>query len=114
MPPRDLALRIADILDSIGRIERYTAGMTFDAFEADEKTTDAVLWNFQVIGEAARHVPAEVSARFPGIPWAEMCGMRNVIVHQYFGVDLEIVWQTIRDRLPPLVAALHRLLDEEQ
>jgi uncharacterized protein with HEPN domain len=106
MPPRDWALRITDILDSIAAIREFTAGMDYAAFTRDRKTIDAVLRNFTVIGEAARYVPDDVTATFPEIPWQDMRDMRNILMHQYFGVNLRIVWDTIQVNLPPLVPQL--------
>ncbi len=112
MPPREWRLRVEDILECIAKIERYTAGMTLESFEADEMKVDAVMRNFTVIGEAARHVPAEIEARHPDVPWAEMRGMRNVIVHEYSSVNVSVVWQTLQQRLPPLAPRLRRVLEE--
>lgn len=113
MPPRDWRLRINDILEAIAKVERYTAGMTFQAFCADERTVDAVVRNLTVIGEAARHLPPEIEARHPELPWARLRGVRNVVVHEYFGVDLNILWETAKRNLPPLVPLLHGVLEHE-
>jgi len=110
MPSRDWRLRIADILDAIATIREFTAGMDYDAFVRDRKTVDAVLRNFTIIGEAARHVPDEVTVAHPEIPWQDMRDMRNVIMHAYFGVNLLIVWDTIQSNLPPLAEPLEELL----
>jgi uncharacterized protein with HEPN domain len=104
-------MRVEDMLDAISKIERYTAGMTYATFSTDEKTADAVIRNIGVIGEAARHIPAEVEARFPNLPWGKMRSIRNVVVHDYAGVDLQIVWETARNDLPPLVPQLREVLD---
>ncbi len=112
MPPRDWRLRLKDILAAIQKLRRHTAGMTFEAFAADEKTIDAVCLNFAVIGEAAARVPETVTARFPDMPWADMRDMRNVIVHEYFGVDATVLWKTIQSDLPPLIPLLEALLAE--
>lgn len=106
-------MRIEDILEAITKIQRYTAGMTYEALADDEKTADAVTRNIGIIGEAASHVPAEVQARYPAIPWPKMRGMRNVVIHDYPDVDLEIVWDTIRNDLPPLVPLLNEILERE-
>lgn len=113
MPPRDWRLRIEDILEAIAKIDRYTAGMTFQAFCADEKTVDAVIRNLIVIGEAAQHIPSENEMRHPELPWARTRGVRNVVVHEYFGVDLSVLWETAKRNLPPLVPLLHSLLERE-
>lgn len=110
MPSRDWRLRIDDILECIAKIERYTEGMTFEDFIGDDKTVDAVLRRIEIIGEATRNVPDEVTARFPEIPWDRMRGMRNVVIHEYFGVSLRIIWRTIKAQLPPLVDPLRRVL----
>ena len=106
MPERDADLLIEDILTAIGRIDRYTRGLTHEAFLSDEKTIDAVVRNLEIIGEAARRIPASFAAAYPDIPWQQMAGLRNRIVHDYFGLDLEIIWQIIQGDLPQLKVRL--------
>ncbi len=113
MPPRNWKIRIRDILDCIEKIERFTRGYTFADFQDDEKTIDSVLRNLEIIGEASRHVPADVRTRYPDIPWIEMRTMRNLVIHEYHGVNLEIIWQTVQENLPPLVSPLNQILAEE-
>ena len=72
-----------------------------------------MLRNLEIIGEAARHVPQEIRARHPELPWAEMLTMRNIVIHEYHGVNLSIVWQPVKEDLPPLVAPLKRILQED-
>lgn len=103
-------LRVQDILDAVQRIATYVDEMSAEAFYDDQRTIDAVVRNIEIIGEAARHVPAEVQGRSRGIPWAQMRGMRNVVIHEYDAVDVELVWETVTNDLPPLVAPLQRLL----
>jgi len=103
-------MRIQDILDAINKILVHTADLDLGAFIGDGWTVDAVLRNLTVIGEAARHVPDEVVAAHPDLPWSEMRDMRNIVVHEYFGVDPAIIWRTIREDLPPLVPQLEALL----
>ena len=114
MPSRDPLLRIQDILDAITKIQRYTQGMTLEIFSADEKTVDAVIRNFIIIGEAAGQVPQDVRDRYPAVPWSVIRNMRNVLTHVYFGVSLPIVWHTISEDLDPLVPILQNLLEQEQ
>lgn len=111
MPARPWESRLRDIFDAVQKIERYTRGMTREAFAADDRTIDAVVRNLIVLGEASRHIPPAVETRHPGVPWDKMRGIRNV-VHEYFGVDAEILWQTARDDLPPLLPLLERVLRE--
>jgi len=110
VPLRVWKLRITDMLESIQVIQDYTSGMDYDTFIADRRTVDAVIRNLNIIGEAATHVPDEITEQYPEIPWAEMRGMRNIVVHVYFGVNLRIVWDTLQVNLPPLVTLLKRLL----
>lgn len=112
MPPRNWRLRIEDMLEGIEKVLRYTHGMDFDAFCANEMVVDAVVCNFAVIGEAARHVPSEVRVRYPDLPWAEMQDMRNALVHEYFGADLRTIWETLQGDLPPLIPLFSKILEE--
>jgi uncharacterized protein with HEPN domain len=102
-------MRIEDILEAINNIEEYTSGMDFSAWQADRKTVDAVIRNIEVIGEAATHVPMEIQNKYCDVPWKKMKGIRNILIHEYFGVDVEVVWQTIQKDLGPLKKALEVL-----
>lgn len=113
MPGRDWKLRIEDILESIAKIQRYTAEITSEVFAADEMRVDAVVRNIIIIGEAARNIPTELQERYPQVPWDEMRGIRNVVVHEYFGVSLPILWQTVKQNLPPLVKLLKAILEQQ-
>lgn len=113
MPPRDWNLRIKDILESIAKISRYTEGITFEIFSADEMIIDAVVRNIAIIGEAARNIPVEIQEKYPQIPWDEICGMRNIVIHQYFGVSLSILWQTVKEDLPKLAKMLNDITEQE-
>ncbi len=87
MPSRDWQLRIHDILQAITEIQQFVASMTFEGFQTDKKTAKAILYNFAVIGEAARHIPTAIQSRYPQVPWRLMSDMRNVLVHEYFQVE---------------------------
>lgn len=114
MPSRNWKMRIGDILESISRIKKYTSGYSFNDFEEDEKTVDSVLRNLEIIGEASRHIPKNIKARYPELPWQEMNTMRNIVIHEYHGVNLRIIWTTIALDLPPLVRQLKQILAEEE
>ena len=110
---RDFQVYVEDIIDAINKIEEDTKGLTYESFVSDKKTVDAVIRNFEIIGEATKHVPLSVRREYPRVPWRDMAGMRDKLIHGYFGVQLEVVWKTIRERLPevrPLVVeALARM-----
>ena len=99
MPRRDADLLLEDIRAAAGRIERYTSGIERAQFLADEKTIDAVVRNLEVIGEAVRWLPDDFKLRHPAVPWGQIAGLRNRIVHDYFGLDLEIIWQVLQTSL---------------
>ncbi len=105
--------RIKDILDSIRKIQSYVDEMEFDAFQNDEKTIDAVIRNFIVIGEAARNLPDDIILKYSNIPWRLMGDMRNFAVHEYWSVEIRTIWKTIQDDLPPLIPDLKRVIDSE-
>ena len=113
MPLRRWKFRIRHILDAINTVQDYTTGMDYHAFRADQKTIDAVVRNFAVIGEAARHVPPDVQKTHPEIPWTRMRAMRNLLVHDYDRVDPEVLFETVRRDLPQVLAALEKLLHEQ-
>jgi uncharacterized protein with HEPN domain len=104
--------RVAHIVEAIEAITSYVAGMDEAAFAADRRTIDAVLRNFQVIGEAARKIPKDVRERHPALPWSEMEKMRHKIVHDYDRISVPTVWRTIVDDLAPLHPLLTQLLAE--
>ncbi len=97
MQNRDPEIYLEDIKSAISNIEKYTSGMSFDDFEKDEKTTDAVIRNLEIIGEAVNNLPDDFKKKNNDIPWRYVISMRNKMIHEYFGVDLDIVWKTIQE-----------------
>ena len=102
---------IKDILHSINRISVYTQGLTFDMFIANYMVVEACLYNVQIIGEAVSKLPNDVIRTEPSIPWVLIKGMRNRLVHEYFGTDTEIVWNVIQTELPLIKDDLHKIYD---
>jgi uncharacterized protein with HEPN domain len=111
MSHRPARLLIEDMLERIQRIERFVAGVERETFLRDEKTADSVVRNLEVIGEAARRLPVEFREQRGGIPWRRIVGLRHRIVHEYFDVDLDLVWTIVRTELPELKAQLLALRD---
>jgi uncharacterized protein with HEPN domain len=97
---RDYRLYLHDITAAIERIEEFVGNMDLEAFKADDKTVSAVIRKLEIIGEAAKGVPVEIRSNHPHIPWREMSGMRDKLIHFYFGVDYDLVWATVKRRLP--------------
>jgi uncharacterized protein with HEPN domain len=97
---RDFEVYLEDIISAIDSVEAYTKGLTYQSFVDDKKTVDAVIRNFEIIGEATKQIPLSVRREYPDVPWANMAGMRDKLIHGYFGVQLDVVWKTIKERLP--------------
>ncbi len=102
---------ILHIVDSIDQIFEYTEGLTIEKFENNRMIQDAVIRNFEIIGEASKNISSETKNRFNQIPWKNMAGMRDKLIHNYMGVDLGAVWNTIEDILNPLKTELTDLIE---
>lgn len=112
MPHREWRFRIQDILGAIRAIRKYTQAMEFKTFVEDRRTVDAVVRNLIIIGEAAVQVPEDICLKHPEVPWYEMRGMRNFVVHEYFRASDVVIWDTVQVDLPPLPAMLKKILEE--
>lgn len=110
--PRDYRVFMDDILEATGKVLEYTKGLSNTQFFADRKTIEAVVWNLQVIGEAVKNVPAEIRTQYPDLPWRDMAGLRDIIVHQYFGIKLDVIWKIIQNDLPGLEDRIRKILLE--
>lgn len=102
MSKRDWRILLEDILEAVAKIEHYTKNLTRDDFIKNSMVVDAVVRNFEIIGEASKNVPTEVQNKLPHIPWKKLSGIRNRIVHEYFGVDINIIWFIIENELSQL------------
>ena len=103
---------IKDMLESAEKAIAFVGDMSYEEFSEDDKTTYAVVRAIEIIGEAAKKVPKDLRDSYPEIPWREITGTRDKLVHEYFGVNLAVVWRTVQEDLPPLVDQLRSILDD--
>lgn len=103
---------LADILDAVEKAILFTQGMTFDAFAGDEKTIYAVIRALEIVGEATKRIPQAVRQVYPDVPWREMAGMRDKLIHDYVGVNKVVIWKTVCDDLPALRAMMRQIINE--
>jgi len=109
---RNYAIYIRDIIKAMDDIESFVAEKDLDELREDEKTLSAVLWKLGVIGEAAKNIPRDLRQEWPDIPWKDMAGMRDRLIHAYFGIDYHLVWEAIRSRIPQVKPKLEAMLAE--
>jgi len=111
---REYILFIEDILQAIEEIEKYTGHTYYDEFSKNEMAVDAVIRNFEVIGEAVNYIPDNIKTKYPEVEWSETVGFRNVLIHNYFGIDVEAVWDTLKENIPGFKFHIKKVLDSEK
>jgi len=111
---RNYQIYLEDILLSMKRIIEYIGDRDFEEFKENNMVVDAVVRNFEIIGEATNNLPDEVKDRHPDMPWRKMYGLRNVVSHEYFGIDYEMIWEIAKKNLPDNIKEIKRILDEEK
>jgi uncharacterized protein with HEPN domain len=111
---RDYQLYLQDILAAIESIEAFVAGMNLETFQADDKTVSAVTRKLEILGEAAKGIPEEVRQIQAHLPWKEMAGMRDKLIHFYFGVEHQLVWKAIKERLPQIKSGIQKMLAKRE
>lgn len=103
---------VQDIIDSIRDIESFIKGMDFEEFKKDRKTINAVVRSIEVIGEASKKLPASITVKYPAVPWKKMAGMRDKLIHEYFGIDLEILWKVAKEDIRSIRPFVRQILTD--
>ena len=112
MKKRDYGDFVQDILDSVNDVGNFIKGMDFKEFIKDKKTIYSVVRAIEIIGEATKNIPEQIRKKYPDVPWKKMAGMRDRLVHEYFGVDLEILWGTAKEDVPQLKVPVSNVLED--
>jgi uncharacterized protein with HEPN domain len=112
--PRDYRAYLDDILEAAAKIRNYTAGLSLETFSIDSKTVDAVVRNLEVIGEAVKKIPDEVRLKHPEADWKRIAGLRDILIHDYFGIDLEIIWDILENKLPAFEKQIAQIAEERK
>ena len=109
---RDYKIYLNDIIECIGKIQNYTAGLLLVDFCNDAKTIDAVIRNLEIIGEAAKRLPEEIRIKFPDVEWHKIISLRNILIHEYPGIDLETIWNIIESKLSQLEKQIKKIIKD--
>ena len=111
-PGREYVDYLRDILDAIEKAEQFVEGMDFDRFSSDYKTRFAVNRALEIIGEASKKLPETVKRQNPGLPWREIAGIRDILIHEYFGLNLQVIWKTLKEDFPKLKPVIAEMLEK--
>jgi uncharacterized protein with HEPN domain len=114
MKARDFRDYLQDILDAIDDVESFVGDMTYDEFVRDKKTLNAVVRSIEVIGEATKNIPEPIKAKYPMLPWKQMAGMRDKLIHGYFGIDTETIYKAAKTNILQLKAPIEKMLKEQE
>ncbi|MDP2959544.1 MAG: DUF86 domain-containing protein [Longimicrobiales bacterium] len=109
---RGTRILLGDILEAAELLERYTRDLTFEQFAEDTEKQDAVARRLEVIGEATKALPQDLRERYPAVPWREIAGARDVLIHEYFRIDLELAWQMVQEDVPDLAEQVRTILED--
>jgi uncharacterized protein with HEPN domain len=105
---------LEDLLDALRKSHHFIAGMGFEQFVEDDKTAFAVVRALEVVGEAAKQIPEGIRQEYAQVPWREMSGMRDKLIHHYFGIDLRVVWKTVKEEVPQLIPVIEEIVVREK
>jgi len=109
---REIGDYIEDIIEAVNRLKNFTKGISYEKFLRDDKTMFAVVRALEIIGEASKNIPNETKKKYPGVPWKDMAGMRDKLIHEYFGIKADLLWRAVKEELPPIVPLLEKMLKD--
>jgi len=112
--PREYKFYLKDILESIYKIEKYTENLSFDDFAKDDLIQDGVARNLEIIGEAVKNIPDDIKRRNSEVEWKKIAGLRDILIHAYFGIDVDIVWDVVKNKIPKLKESIVEILSQEE
>ena len=110
--PREYKAYLKDILEAVYKIERYTENIGFEEFVSNELVQDGVVRNLEIIGEAAKNIPEDIKREYPDVEWRKIAGLRDILIHAYFGIDVEIVWDIVKNKVPKLKEKIEEILSK--
>ncbi len=112
MHKRNFLMFLDDISKSISKIQRYIHGKTYSEFVKDDILSDAVIRNLEIMGEAVKHLPASFKKRYPFVEWKKIAGLRDILIHEYFGIDYQLLWDIVKNKVPVLASQIEKVLQD--
>jgi uncharacterized protein with HEPN domain len=103
---------LRDIVDAMGKAQQFVKNLSYEEFKTDDKTVFAVVRALEIVGEATKNIPDDIRTNYPEIPWKDMAGMRDVLIHEYFGADVETVWLTVTEKIPQVKPMIEKMLEK--
>ena len=110
--PREYKAYLRDILEAVRKIERYSEDISFEEFVNDELIQDGIVRNLEIIGEAVKHIPEDAKKDYPEVEWRKIAGLRDILIHAYFGIDVEVIWDIVKNKIPNLKEKIKKILSK--